>query len=168
MYFNPLPSLMLQSARDLNVSCRPKALLLSYTFKWPLKKMQSFCPCSRALNRSGKGLISAFVGWCINCQGMLGTSNIKFANARWAKQYELLCLCYVEVLCFCNNLFARLIMTQVRCVNTSGFCGCLLLMLITASVSMGLCCLQGIARFFEMLALLALVWLLLSPQDRTA
>jgi hypothetical protein len=32
---NPLPSLRLQSALDLNVSCRPKrskALLLSYTF----------------------------------------------------------------------------------------------------------------------------------------
>jgi hypothetical protein len=56
---NPLTSLMLQSARDLNVPCQPKhskALLLSYTFKCLLKKMQSFCPCSRALNRSGKGL----------------------------------------------------------------------------------------------------------------
>jgi hypothetical protein len=57
-YFNPLPSLTLQSAQDLNVPCRPKcskALLLSYTFKCLLKKTQSFCPCSRALNRSGKG-----------------------------------------------------------------------------------------------------------------
>jgi hypothetical protein len=56
---NSLPSLTLQSARDLNDLCRPKlskALLLSYTFKCPLKKTQSFCPCSRALNRSGKGL----------------------------------------------------------------------------------------------------------------
>jgi hypothetical protein len=56
---NPLPSLTLQSAWDLNVPSRPKrsrALLLSYTFKCPLKKTQSFCPCSRALNRSGKGL----------------------------------------------------------------------------------------------------------------
>jgi hypothetical protein len=54
-----LPSPTLQSARDLNVLCRPKrskAFLLSYTFKWPLKKTESFCPCSRALNRSGKGL----------------------------------------------------------------------------------------------------------------
>jgi hypothetical protein len=72
--FNPLPSLMLQSARDLNVLCRPKrseALLLSYTFKRLLKKTQSFCPCSRALNRSGKGLISCVVvcwyvgGWTL-------------------------------------------------------------------------------------------------------
>jgi hypothetical protein len=58
-HFNPLPSLTLQSARDLNVLCRPKrskALLLSYTFKCQLKKTQSFCPYSRALNRSGKGL----------------------------------------------------------------------------------------------------------------
>jgi hypothetical protein len=57
--FNPLPSLMLQSAWDSNVPCRPKrskVLLLSYTFKCPLKRMQSFCRCSRALNRSGKGL----------------------------------------------------------------------------------------------------------------
>jgi hypothetical protein len=56
---NPLPSLMLQSARDLNVLCRPKrskALLLSYTFKYPLKKTQSFCPCRRVLNRRGTGL----------------------------------------------------------------------------------------------------------------
>jgi hypothetical protein len=38
---NPLPSLTLQSTRDLNVPCQPKrskALLLSYTFKCPLKK----------------------------------------------------------------------------------------------------------------------------------
>jgi hypothetical protein len=38
---NPLPSLTLQSARDLNVPCWPKrykVLLLSYTFKCPLKK----------------------------------------------------------------------------------------------------------------------------------
>jgi hypothetical protein len=38
---NPLLSLMLQSAQDLNVPCQPKrskALLLSYTFKCPLKK----------------------------------------------------------------------------------------------------------------------------------
>jgi hypothetical protein len=38
---NPLPSLTLQSARDLNALCRPKrskALLLSHTFKCPLKK----------------------------------------------------------------------------------------------------------------------------------
>jgi hypothetical protein len=59
-HINPLPSLTLQSARDLNVLCRPKrskVLLLSYTFKCPLQKMQFFCPCSRALNRSGKGLI---------------------------------------------------------------------------------------------------------------
>jgi hypothetical protein len=58
--FNPLPYLTLQSAWDLNVPCQPersKVLLLSYTFKYLLKKMQSFCPCSRALNRSGKGLI---------------------------------------------------------------------------------------------------------------
>jgi hypothetical protein len=37
----PLPSLTLQNARDLNVPCQPKrskALLLSFTFKWPLKK----------------------------------------------------------------------------------------------------------------------------------
>jgi hypothetical protein len=57
--FNPLPSLTLESALDLNVPCQPKhskAPLLSYTFKWPLKKTQSFCPCSRALNRRGKGL----------------------------------------------------------------------------------------------------------------
>jgi hypothetical protein len=57
---NPLSSLTLQSARDLNVLWQPKcskALLLSYTFKCPLKKTQSFCPYSRALNRSGKGLI---------------------------------------------------------------------------------------------------------------
>jgi hypothetical protein len=57
--FNPSPSLMLQSVRDLNVPRRPKrskALLLSYTFKCPLKKTQSFCSCSRALYRSGKGL----------------------------------------------------------------------------------------------------------------
>jgi hypothetical protein len=43
----------------VNVPSRPKcskALLLSYIFKCPLKKMQSFCPCSRALNRSAKGL----------------------------------------------------------------------------------------------------------------
>jgi hypothetical protein len=42
--FNPLPSLTLQSARDLNVPCRPKhskALLLSYTFKCQLKKKRS-------------------------------------------------------------------------------------------------------------------------------
>jgi hypothetical protein len=54
-----LPSLTLQSARNLNVPCRPKrskVLLLSYTFKCPVKKTQSFCPCSRALNRSGKGI----------------------------------------------------------------------------------------------------------------
>jgi hypothetical protein len=39
--FNPLPSLTLQNAWDLNVPCRPtcsKVLLLSYTFKCPLKK----------------------------------------------------------------------------------------------------------------------------------
>jgi hypothetical protein len=56
---NHLPSLMLQSARDLNVPCQPKrskVLLLSYTFKCPLKKTQFFCPCSKALNRSSKGL----------------------------------------------------------------------------------------------------------------
>jgi hypothetical protein len=56
---NPLPSLMLQSAPDLNVPCWPKhseVLLLSYTFKCSLEKTQSFCPCSRALNRSSKGL----------------------------------------------------------------------------------------------------------------
>jgi hypothetical protein len=44
VHFNPLPSLTLQSARDLNVPCRPKrseALLLSYTFKRPLKKKPS-------------------------------------------------------------------------------------------------------------------------------
>jgi hypothetical protein len=38
---NPLPSLTLQSAQDLNVLCQPKcykALLLSYTFKCLLKK----------------------------------------------------------------------------------------------------------------------------------
>jgi hypothetical protein len=38
---NTLPSLTLQSDRDLNVPCRPKrskALLLSYTFQCPLKK----------------------------------------------------------------------------------------------------------------------------------
>jgi hypothetical protein len=58
--FNLLPSLMLQNALDLNVPCQPKcskALSLSYTFKFLLKKMQSFCLCSRALNGSGKGLI---------------------------------------------------------------------------------------------------------------
>jgi hypothetical protein len=58
-HINPLPSLTLQSARDLNAVCHPKcskALLLSYTFKYPMKKMQSFCPCSRALNRSSKEL----------------------------------------------------------------------------------------------------------------
>jgi hypothetical protein len=41
---NPSPSLMLQSACDLNVPCRPKrfkVLLLSYTFKCPLKKKRS-------------------------------------------------------------------------------------------------------------------------------
>jgi hypothetical protein len=56
---NFLPSLTLQSTLDLNVPCRPKhskALLVSYAFKCPSKKTQSFCPCSRALNRSGKGL----------------------------------------------------------------------------------------------------------------
>jgi hypothetical protein len=56
---NPLPSVTLQSAQDLNVPFwlkHSKALLLSYTFKCPLKKIQSFCPCGRALNRSGKGL----------------------------------------------------------------------------------------------------------------
>jgi hypothetical protein len=60
MAVNPLLSLTLQSAQDLNVPCQPKcskALLLSYTFKCLLKKTQSFCPCSRVLNRSGKGLI---------------------------------------------------------------------------------------------------------------
>jgi hypothetical protein len=59
--FNPLPSLTLQNAQDLNVPCRPKrskVLLLSYTFKCLLKKTQSFCPCSRALNRSSKWLIN--------------------------------------------------------------------------------------------------------------
>jgi hypothetical protein len=56
---NPLPSLTLQSARDLNVPCQPKcskALLLSYTFKCLVKKTQSFCHCTRALNSSSKGL----------------------------------------------------------------------------------------------------------------
>jgi hypothetical protein len=56
---NPLPSLTLQSARDLNVPCWPKcskAFLLSYTFKCLHKKTQFFCPCIRALNRSSKGL----------------------------------------------------------------------------------------------------------------
>jgi hypothetical protein len=59
--FNHLLSITLQSAPDLSVLCWPKrskALLLSYTFKCPLKKTQSFCPCSRALNMSGKRLKS--------------------------------------------------------------------------------------------------------------
>jgi hypothetical protein len=46
-HINPLPSLMLQNTRDLNVPCRPKrckALLLSYTFEWPLKETQCFLP----------------------------------------------------------------------------------------------------------------------------
>jgi hypothetical protein len=41
LFSNPLPSITLQSARDLNVPCRPKrskALLLPYTFKYLLKK----------------------------------------------------------------------------------------------------------------------------------
>jgi hypothetical protein len=41
---NPLPFLILQNVRDLNVPCRPKhskALLLSCTFKCPLKKKSS-------------------------------------------------------------------------------------------------------------------------------
>jgi hypothetical protein len=44
---NPLPSLMLQSAQDLNALCQPKcskALLLSYTFKCLLKKNAVFLP----------------------------------------------------------------------------------------------------------------------------
>jgi hypothetical protein len=44
---NPLPSLTLQSAWDLNVPCQPKrskALLLSYTFKCLLKKNADFLP----------------------------------------------------------------------------------------------------------------------------
>jgi hypothetical protein len=61
-HINPLPSLTLQSAQDLNIPWQPKrskVLLLCYTFKCPLKKTQSFCPCSTALNRSGKGLTSS-------------------------------------------------------------------------------------------------------------
>jgi hypothetical protein len=57
---------MLQSAWDLNVPCHPKCsktLFLSYTFKCPLKKTQSFFPCSRALNKSGKGLKCVFTAW---------------------------------------------------------------------------------------------------------
>jgi hypothetical protein len=80
-YINPLPSLMLQSARDLNVPCRPKrskALLLSYTFKWPLKKMQSFCPCSRALNRSSKGLKHRNACCADKTQDMDGAKLYKF------------------------------------------------------------------------------------------
>jgi hypothetical protein len=55
---NPLPSLTLQSARDLNVPCWPKRSSCPIHFKCPLKKTRSFCPCSRALNRSSKGLTS--------------------------------------------------------------------------------------------------------------
>jgi hypothetical protein len=57
---NPLPSLTLQSARDLSVPCRPnrsKALVLVCKLNACWKKTRSFCPCSRALNRSDKGLI---------------------------------------------------------------------------------------------------------------
>jgi hypothetical protein len=58
-YFNPLPSLTLQSTRDLNVLCRhkrSKALLLSYTFKCPLKKRSHSAHAVGLLHRSGNGL----------------------------------------------------------------------------------------------------------------
>jgi hypothetical protein len=76
---NPLLSLALQSAWDLNVLCWPKrskALLLSYTFKCPLKNTQSFFPCSRALNRSGKGLMFSSFSCLSDGTGILGSYSL--------------------------------------------------------------------------------------------
>jgi hypothetical protein len=64
----------------LNVPCRPKrskAFLLSYTFKCPLKKTQSFCPCSRALNRSAKVLTK---NSCLTNTREHQTSNCSFTK----------------------------------------------------------------------------------------
>jgi hypothetical protein len=82
-FINPLLSLTLQSARDLNVPCQPKrskALLVSCTFKCLLKKMQSFCPCSRALNRSGKWVKNECVVWIFSPVVLLMLQELKYGK----------------------------------------------------------------------------------------
>jgi hypothetical protein len=89
---NPLPSITLRSAWDLNVPCWPKcskALLLPYTFKLPLKKTQSFCPCSRALNRSGKGLKKVPREAC-KYLGIEGSHDIECKNEKEKLEKEYL------------------------------------------------------------------------------